>query len=69
MFFGVTAMLTLDLLLRPPESSYWKRYNILKWPEHMFHFFKSIPSSSVFFNKEFQGSSKGFEAYETLIKS
>jgi len=34
-FFLVTGILSLDLLIRPPRSSYWRQWNPVRLPKHI----------------------------------
>ena len=62
LFFGICATLTGDLLLRPPRSSYWKRFSIFYWPQQLMYFFSKEPQS-LFFTHNNKGSSTGWKAY------
>lgn len=68
LFFGISGILTLDLLIRPPRSSYWKCWNPINLSKSLIRQFFSYNSYSVFYNDSHH-STEGWDIYQKTIES
>lgn len=68
LFFGVTGVLALDLLVRPPRSSYWKRWSPIRLTKTLSREFFTYGSHSVLYI-DGNHSTEGWETYERVMEN
>eukprot|EP00746_Dinoflagellata_sp_MGD_P164236 gnl/MRDRNA2_/MRDRNA2_92755_c0_seq1.p1 gnl/MRDRNA2_/MRDRNA2_92755_c0~~gnl/MRDRNA2_/MRDRNA2_92755_c0_seq1.p1 ORF type:complete len:148 (-),score=19.83 gnl/MRDRNA2_/MRDRNA2_92755_c0_seq1:91-534(-) len=64
-YAGVSASLTISLILDPPRSSYWLRWSPLSWPSRIKDVFMK-PAGSVFLSDKPEGATNVPDLYSQL---